>query len=566
MPDDPPASPSPPPIASSARGRDRAWIAAAAGLALTFQLVLLVNRPPISGDEGKYVINALKIARGELDQVDAYMSPLFSALAAILVRAGIDPEVACRLVNLTATVSLIPATAWLAALVAGWGAAPLAAWMVATCPLVSSLGATGYSEPSAVLFLTIACALVVPRRDPVAAARARGRAALAGVLCVLAVLVRSELLPMAAAVVACGLRGARGLAARALVASALVAAAAAGIALKTTGWGDDYGSKATVALSFAARGLLRDPVTAEKTIYGLTQDGEASVDTAGQTVSIRSLFQAARRVFRLWPLVLSTLMFECASPLPLLVAPIGLLSLGRARCPGASACALALGAALPVAMASVLAPVARYLVPSIPFLMVLAAAGATSWAAGATAGAAPALAPAPSSSLAPGGRRKTLAALLLVALPLPWAVNRPLPSTVSVPTVYREIGHWMRDHLPAGRMLARPGTYVSYYAGIPEYTWIPAAPAAEVVDFARRRGARYLVVDGRLPLANRPGFDALIAGDTAKAAALGLASVHANDRPGVDRVVIYEIAAAPTDSGPRTPAGEAEETPAPPPR
>jgi hypothetical protein len=131
--------------------------------------------------------------------------------------------------------------------------------------------------------------------------------------------------------------------------------------------------------------------------------------------------------------------------------------------------------------------------------------------------------------------------VLLILLPLPWAIGRPLREAAEVPRAYKDAGRWVADNLPTGRFLARPGTYVSYYAGVLEYTWMPAADAAATADYARRRGIRYICLDGRLSLSTRPGFDRLLSDSESAGRERGLRLVYDNGRRGADRIVIFEV-------------------------
>jgi hypothetical protein len=310
-------------------------------------------------------------------------------------------------------------------------------------------------------------------------------------------------------------------------------------AIQAAGWTRDYFSKGTIAMSLAGRGLYEDPVTADRVVYGLTPGGERVVDEPGRSMSPAMLIPTARRALRQWPQIVQNLVTECASPLPLLLAPIALLALRWPRRARAVPWALGLAAALPVAISSCVEPIPRYLLPAIPFLMALAAGGVALGVLSRPPGAVAAGVPPVAAAVSPRGVALWFA--LLVLVPLPWAVGRTMNGIAGMPRVYRETGLWMREHLERGRMLARPGTYISYYAGVPEYTWMPAASIEATLAHARRKGIRYLVLDGRLSLASRPGFAALLEGASDPATKLGLRGLYTNGDPGADRIIVYQI-------------------------
>lgn len=518
-------------------------VAGATGASLILQAVFFAHRAPLRGDEGHYVLNALCIARGEFEQVRAFWSPLYSALGAIPVLLGMDPEAACGLVNLLATVALVPVTAWLAAVAFGSAAAVFAAWMIATCPLVAGFGARMFSEPTAALLGAMALALALPSRAARPGRRIVVRYFAAGALAVLATLGRNEMFPMMGIVVACGLWGAGPRprrAAGASLAGVVVTAALLGAVLHSEGWMVRYLSKPGSLAIVGAR-LSESPEDLDLANYGLTPDGERMAEQPGASLSFTPAMgkHVVRRALREWPVVFYHLLQGCASPFPLLLAAIGLLVVPWRKGYRVVPLTLGLCAALPLVTSTLVHHQPRYLMPGMPFLMVLAAGGVAN---GLLCRRSEEIAEATEVQ---AGSRATRVLLiwigLLILVPLPWTVSRPLKQMAAIPRVYREVGHWMRDNLPSGRMLARPGTYVSYYAGVPEYTFFPASDAATTIKYARRNQVRYLVVDGRLCCEIRPGVGELLVGDDEFACALGLRQVYANDAVGPDRVVIYEL-------------------------
>lgn len=548
------------PISESGRRRlVIAAIAAAALAELLLQIFFMLRRAPLVGDEGNYLFNALAIARGDFGTVSAYNSPLYSVLAAVPVALGVDPEIACRAVNAIAVVALVAITGVVAGAIFTPLAGVLAAWMIVSCPLVAWMGNSALSEPTATVFATAALALVARRfgrrewEEPVLPEPGEGarsgrdtgatsaRFVAAGVLGVVAMLGRSELGYVVLLVGACALWGGHRprRAVAMVVAGAAVCALLAFAALSSAGWARGYFSKGTIVVSLAGRGLFDDPATAERVVYGLTPDFERAVDAPGRSLSPGMLLPTARRALRQWPKMIENLVTECASPLPLLLAPLALFAIGWPASRRVVPWALGLAAALPIAISSCVEPVPRYLLPCIPFLMTLAAGGVTHVVLERRSPLEPRSSSSPHRPRS--FRHVALWFALLVLVPLPWALGRTLNGIASIPRVYRETGIWMRDHLERGRLLARPGTYISYYAGVPEYTWMPAAGIRETLAHARKKEIRYLVLDGRLSLAARPGFAELLAGETEAPRRLGLRGVYTNGRKDADRIIVYEI-------------------------
>ena len=225
----------------------------------------------------------------------------------------------------------------------------------------------------------------------------------------------------------------------------------------------------------------------------------------------------------------------CASPLPLLLAPIGFLLFPWRRRNRIVPWALGMGAALPLVVSACIVPIPRYLLPAIPFLLVLAAGGTAEYLC---------------RVRSEGGERRlslrrfAIWSMLLVLLPTPWAIGRTYRRVRETPRIYRDAGRWIAENLPAGRVLAKPGVYLAYYAKIPEYTFIPAAAAREIVRYSELHGYRYIVLDGRLLLEPRPGVDRLLEGDLDLAEKVGLREVWYNGATGKNRLRVFEVIAS----------------------
>ncbi|MCK4547977.1 MAG: hypothetical protein KAW17_11110 [Candidatus Eisenbacteria sp.] len=550
------------PLGKRALGRDfeitsrisLAGVFAATILSLSLQVLFFPKDPPLNGDESHYVMNAYHIAHGQFAQVDGFWSLFYSALSAIPVMLGAQPDTACRLVNTIAVVALVPATAWIAASAFGAAAALFAAWMVATCSLVAGLGPSCFSEPAAVLMAALALGLALPRQLQSGNARVTARYVAAGALAIVSALGRIEMAPLIVVVVACAL-SAPGPRPRwavfATVIGAGVTAILLGLVLQAGGWTGAYMGKAGNFM-LVSQELLDPSSEKELAHYGLTEDGEAAWE-ARERIEGRSFYltpqmavPVARRFIQRWPDVVAKLVKGCASPLPLLLVLIGLLLAKRRDGFRIAPWGIAVTAALPLVGAACVAPHSRYIMEAVPFVMVLAAGGVANgilWRPEERA---------TGQESAKGRSGHTRALLvwttLLVLLPAPFAVYRPLRRLAELPTVYREAGLWMRDNLPPGRMLCQPGCAVSYYAGIPEYTFFPASDLGSTVAYARRKGIRYLVLDGRLSLETRPGVGELMRGDEELANRLALRWVHDNEANGPDRVVIYEVTGSVPDS------------------
>ncbi len=357
-----------------------------------------------------------------------------------------------------------------------------------------------------------------------------------GASAALAILVRPELLYVIPVMLAFALSGSRrrGRRVAALLAGFLLAGGLATCAMAAVGWSGGYLFKGTVNVSLAARGAFEDPAEIERIVYALTADGERAIDEPARRLTLASLLAVVRRALRIWPDVAGNLLRALASPIPLFLAPLAFLVVRGSR-DRTALVGIAFMAAAPLAMAACVAPHQRYLASAIPFWAILGAGGAIRLTNGSETAAEP------TRSGLRIGRRNILVAVLLIAPPLPWAVHRPIRESREVPTVYRDAGRWMGEHLPRGRMLAGSGTYVSYYAGVPEYTFMPAATAEAIVFHARKKGIRYIVLDGRLRYSLRPGLEATFREDADALDRLGLRPVHSNRRNGGDRVVVLEV-------------------------
>ena len=70
--------------------------------------------------------------------------------------------------------------------------------------------------------------------------------------------------------------------------------------------------------------------------------------------------------------------------------------------------------------------------------------------------------------------------------------------------IQKEVGLWMRDHLPKGQKMMSKMGQESFYA---EQAWVklPEKGYEEILKEARARGARYLVVDEAIEK-DSPGF------------------------------------------------------------
>jgi hypothetical protein len=533
--------------------RPGAWagVAAATAFALVLQIAFFIHRAPLNGDEGNYVLNAVHMARGEFARVNTYWSPLMSALGAALIRLGADPEVALRGINIVAVTALVPLAAWLAAATFGPTSAWLAAWLVAVCPLAADLGASAMSEPTAAALGAVGLALAIPRRKQDVPRRASAlRFAAAGAVIALGGFARAETWPLIVAVplLAAWDHSTRRLrAAGAAILAALLCLGVCVIAARSAGVPPDRMSKVRINLNLAQQGLLEDSPRRELSLYGLDRQGERVAERSVARIGASEVLLAIRRGLRELPVVAADLFRVCGSPFPLLLAPLGLLVARRREGVRAAPWALAWSVLVPVLASALTLPAPRYLLATVPGLMCLGAAGVAYFAA-TPAKRAEATSNEP---VRPGWWAACVAALLL--LPLPWTVGRPLARMASVPRAYRDAGSWMREHGLRGSMLARPGTYVSIYAGVPEYTFMPATDIESALSYARRHGISFMVLDSWLPLEVRPGFGALLTADGAAdgaASRLGLERLHSEPLPDSGRVVVYRVLPTGTDQSP----------------
>jgi len=514
-------------------------VLAATGFALVLQAALFLFRAPLAGDEGHYVLNAVHMAHGRFAAVNTFWPPLFSALGAIPIRLGADPEIVLRFINMASVIALVPLGARLSMAAFGPVSVLPAAWLLAVCPLASNLGASTLSEPIGAVFGAVGLALALPWREGTPTGRASPwRFAAAGAVVALGGFGRVEIWSLLPAVFALALwapltRNLR--AGLAVILGAALCAGAVEVGARTAGLPHDRLAKIRVNLVLNARELQTASAERERVLYGLGADGERVPVASDVDPSAHTMFAAVRRAIRQVPTVIKDLLRSVRSPFPLLLAALGLLFARRRRGSRGAPWALGFAALAPMLAATLTLPAPRYLLPAMPPLMALAGGG-VAYLAGALRG-----------RDAAAGRRPRLWAhagtwvVVAALLPLPWCLTIPLGRQKAVPRAYHDMGGWLGSHGHREHMLAPLGTYVSYYAGVPEYTFMPVADIDATLGYARRHGIALLVVDSRLRLDVRPGFAQLLDDDPMAPQELGLLRLHVEPINASERVLAYQI-------------------------
>lgn len=118
-------------------------------------------------------------------------------------------------------------------------------------------------------------------------------------------------------------------------------------------------------------------------------------------------------------------------------------------------------------------------------------------------------------------------------------VPQYLGRTPPLPREYKQTGLWMKANLPPGVIIARK-PQVGFYADMPTVGPDAGDGPEEVVDFAKKIGARYLVVDERYTADLAPKLRPLLEPNNAPGV---LRLLHVDDTFRGARVAVYEIIA-----------------------
>lgn len=487
---------------------DAAWLGAALALAAAVGAVNLVHQPGIEPDGTDYVLVGRSILSGhgyprtEEGRPDLQFPPLFPVASAAAARLCGDLEMGGRLASLASHLGLVVVVFLLARRLAGATAGRWAA-------LFSALAFSGHativaSEPTYTLCVTGGTALV-------AAGLLGGGLrvwGLAGAAFGCAYVTRIEgflfvVLGPALALLRPAPGGWRWRAARAgLFALTFLVVASPYLRLLRTATGRwTAGTKfATVLVqSEAVAGPgVRSPMSLEELDYGLSEDNRVmgrrdrrtdarSADSwaylrrHAREVMVR---YASNTVSLLWTQIPQTL-----SPFFAAFAGIGLIAL--AARPDRAARLTALGWPFLAWLAYPLARVEpRFLVPQMPFVMVLAGAGVEGLGAAWSRRGAAALAAALVAAVMPQALMPTIAAR--------W---RPDKQVVAPET--KEVGRWLRDHGGSGALVMARRPVIPFYAES-RFMGLPYAAPERALAFAAHHDVRFLVIEEDLVRAVRP--------------------------------------------------------------
>ncbi|MGH7355805.1 MAG: ArnT family glycosyltransferase [Candidatus Rokuibacteriota bacterium] len=500
---------------------------ALAAAATALRVIVASRREGIEVDGIVYLGNARALAAGDWLGLTVLHPPGYSVLLAPFVAFASDPEWAARLVSAVLGGLWVLATLCLARETTdervGWTAAVL----VAVMPAAVEAGTRVLAEAAAGLVLTL---LLAALARCVTAPSWRSVVAV-GLLGGFGVLTRPEgAAYVALAVVTClampRVAPVPWLRARGLASAAAVLGLALSVVLpysvlihrETGRW--HWSAKMGTTLRFAETvGADRPGALAERAI---TEEGEGGGPTSLTAWMVGRPGEVGRRIA-----VNLHLFDRYVIPGLLQTGGIALLTLGvlhlRPRRPPARPEWLL--AAAPVTLAGLLLfnVEARYFVPLIPALSIVAALGVARF------GARPET---------PERRRPVTAARVLLVLVLvswvPW-IARPW-FREDAGAVDKRAALWLREAAGPGAVFVGRYPLISYYAGA---RGVPFAekPLAQALADGRRAGARWVIVDSeRLPV-SRPDLLGLVAGESRPG--LELARL-VEDRAG-RRVVVYRL-------------------------
>jgi len=507
----------------------RAWLGgvALAAAAAALRALVATRREGIEVDGIVYLGNARALAAGEWSSITVLHPPGYSIVLMPFVAWASDPEWIARLVSAALGGLWVLATLWLARETTdervGWTAAVLAALM----PSAVEAGTRVLAEAAAGLVLTLLLAafarlVTAPSWKLVVAVGflggfatlTRPEGAAYVVLAAVTLVVLPRLAPGR-------WPSGRGLGSAAVVlglAIVLVLPYSALIHRQTGVW--HWSGKADAALRIAEHvGADRPGAVIERVVTGMEDAGPARglVSTL-----LAHPWETLRRI-----LVNLHLLDRYVIPGLLETGGIVLLALGylhlRPRRPPARPEWLLALAPLPLAGLLLFNVEARYFVPLIPAMSVVAALGVARFGR---------------HPEAPARRRLVTAArvvlLLVLASWAPWIARpwfREDPAAVD-----KRAALWLRETVGPGAVFVGRYPLISYYAGA---VGVPFAekPLAQALADGRRAGARFAIVDSeRLPV-SRPDLLGLVAGESRPG--LELARL-VEDRAG-RRVVVYRL-------------------------
>ncbi len=509
--------------------RARAWLGgvALAAAAAALRALVATRREGIEVDGIVYLGNARALAAGDWSGITVLHPPGYSLVLAPFVAWASDPEWTARLVSALLGGLWVLATLWLARATTdervGWTAAVLAAVM----PSAVDAGTRVLAEAAAGLVLTLLLAalarLVLAPSWPLAAG--------VGLLGGFATLTRPEgaayvVLAAAMLLVLPRLTPGRWGRGRALGSAAAVLGLAIVLVLpysvlihrQTGAW--HWSGKADATLRIAEHvGADRPGAIMERVITGMEDAGPApGLGAALLSHPGETLRRVTINLHLLDRYVLPGLL-ETGG---IVLLALGYLHLRPRRPPARPEWLLAL-APLPLAGLLLFNVEARYFVPLIPAMSVVAALGVARFG---------------SHPEAPERRRFVTAARVLLLIVLvswvPW-IARPW-FREDAGAVDKRAALWLRETAGSGAVFVGRYPLVSYYAGA---RGVPFAekPLAQALADGRRAGARFVIVDSeRLPV-SRPDLAALVAGESRPG--LELARL-VEDRAG-RRVVVYRL-------------------------
>lgn len=509
----------------------RLWLPALAlsALGVAVRLLVATRREGIEVDGILYLANAVALAQDRA-AFNPVHQPLYSVILAPVLALALDPEWAGRVVSAVAGGLWVLPTLWLARETTDVPVAWPAGLLVALMPAAVEAGTRVLPDTLLVLLMTttLAAAMWAARTASPAAAMLTGGAGalatlshpvgigfltLAIALLVLAPYWTPRAWPAPRPLRAAGVLG---------LAAVLVLAPQVLFVHELTGSWSWTGKRLGYTLTFSEHVGSERPTAAAERLTAEVRQEEAPPSMLAY--ALRSPGALLQRVAVNLHLIDKYTLPGLLQAGGIVLVAFGLVHLRVRRNPPEWVLPAALA---PFGGLLLFNVEARYFLPAIPVLAIIAALGVVRLGR-----------PRPAED---GGRRITLGVVALAVALLsfvPWLVRPWFRDDASA--VDKRAGRWLAT---AGAGPAILGRYpvIAYYAGARAIA-IGSLPLDAALAEGRREGARFLVVDSeRLP-ATRPDLVPLLAGTSPGRADLELATI-VEDRAG-RRVLIYRITGA----------------------
>jgi 4-amino-4-deoxy-L-arabinose transferase-like glycosyltransferase len=303
---------------------------------------------------------------------------------------------------------------------------------------------------------------------------------------------------------------------------------------KTGRWSG--GSKAAVNLSSP---LIWDGgLGREQYVYSLNEEGtERRIEEIGRENPLRIIWRArngiARAYFRNMHRGFNGLPVLLISPFLLVLIPLGIFGRRWERETRGIELLLVILGLFPFLLYSIFSVQTRYMLPFLPVYLMWAALGCevlVGWIRD-------------NISRRPAAG---MAVLIIIFASLAYMTVRRYSYTRDhLPVEYRQIGNWIRDNVDGKvRILAHSGCAISYYAGVPEATFIPWTDPEGLLKYARHHGYTHLAAEKEYFLRSRPPLAGIL--DPSGHPGLEPVTVFSNTPGG--RIILFRILPEPAPS------------------